>query len=50
MLFRYCSLNLLVSRRGVGKTYTVMKEMIKLSQLPDFGGYTAFIYVSDKNK
>jgi hypothetical protein len=25
-----------------------MKEMIKLSQLPDFGGFTAFIYVSDK--
>jgi hypothetical protein len=48
ILFRYCSLNHLVSHQGVGKTYTVMKEMIKLSQLLNFGVYTAFIYVSDK--
>jgi hypothetical protein len=48
ILFRYCSLNLLVSRQGVGKTYTIMREMIKLSQLPNFGEYIAFIYVSDK--
>jgi hypothetical protein len=26
-----------------------MKELIKLSQLPDCGGYTTFIYVSDKD-
>jgi hypothetical protein len=32
--FRYNSINLLISRRGVGKTFTVMKELIKLSQLP----------------
>jgi hypothetical protein len=25
-----------------------MKELIKLSQLPDEGGYTSFLYVSDK--
>jgi hypothetical protein len=37
-----------VARRGVGKTFTVMKELIKLSYLPDCGGYTTFVYVSDK--
>jgi hypothetical protein len=26
-----------------------MKEMIKLSQLPNCGGYTSFLYVTDKN-
>jgi hypothetical protein len=46
--FTYNSINLLVARRGVGKTFSVMKELIKLSQLPDKGGYTTFIYVSDK--
>jgi hypothetical protein len=46
--FRYNSINLLISRRGVGKTFTVMKELIKLSQLPGKGGYTTFLYVSDK--
>jgi hypothetical protein len=25
-----------------------MKELIKLSQLPNYGGYTTFLYVSDK--
>ncbi|MDR2407135.1 MAG: hypothetical protein LBE13_03355 [Bacteroidales bacterium] len=46
--FKYNSINLLVARRGVGKTFSVMKELIKLSQLPNKGGYTTFIYVSDK--
>jgi hypothetical protein len=48
ILFRYNSINLLISRRGIGKTFTVMKELIKLSQLPNCGGYSTFIYVSDK--
>jgi hypothetical protein len=48
ILFRYNTINLLVSRRGVGKTFTVMKELIKLSQLPNCGGYTTFLYVTDK--
>jgi hypothetical protein len=48
ILFRYNSINLLISRRGIGKTFTVMKEVIKLSQLPNCAGYSAFIYVSDK--
>jgi hypothetical protein len=57
--FRYNSLNLLISRRGVGKTFTVMTEIIKLSQLDDlgglggavkapYGGFSGFLYVSDK--
>jgi hypothetical protein len=48
ILFRYNTINLLVSRRGVGKTFTVLREIIKLSHLKDFGGYTTFLYVSDK--
>jgi hypothetical protein len=47
-LFRYNSINLLISRRGVGKTFVVMEELIKLSQLPNCAGYSTFIYVSDK--
>jgi hypothetical protein len=46
--FKRNSINILISRRGVGKTFAVMKELIKLSELPDCGGYTQFIYVSDK--
>jgi hypothetical protein len=48
LLFRYNSINLLVSRRGVGKTYTVMRELIKLSLLPGCAGYTTLLYVTDK--
>jgi hypothetical protein len=47
ILFRYNTVNLLTSRKGAGKTYTVMRELIKLSQLPNYGGYTTFIYVTD---
>jgi hypothetical protein len=52
--FKRNSINLLISRRGVGKTFTVMTELIKLSLLPGesiedkCGGYTQFIYVTDK--
>jgi predicted house-cleaning noncanonical NTP pyrophosphatase (MazG superfamily) len=46
--FKYNSINLLISRRGVGKTFSVLKELIKLWQLPDCWGYTTFLYVSDK--
>jgi hypothetical protein len=47
--FKRNSINILISRRGVGKTFAVMKELIKLSELPDCGGYTQFIYVTDKS-
>jgi hypothetical protein len=46
--FKRNSINLLISRRGVGKTFTVMTELIKLSHLPENGGYTQFIYITDK--
>jgi hypothetical protein len=46
--FRYNSINLLVARRGVGKTIRVMKELVKLSQIPGKAGYTTLLYVSDK--
>jgi hypothetical protein len=46
--FRYNSINLLVARRGVGKTFRVMKELVKLSQIPGKAGYTTLLYVSDK--
>jgi hypothetical protein len=48
LLFRFNTINLLVARRGVGKTFNVLKEMIKLSQLPGNGGFSTFLYVSDK--
>jgi hypothetical protein len=47
--FRRNSINLLISRRGVGKTFTVMKELIKLSELPECGGYNMFLYITDKS-
>jgi hypothetical protein len=37
ILFRYNTINLLVARQGVGKTFTVMKELIKLSHLQNNG-------------
>jgi hypothetical protein len=46
--FKRNSINLLISRRGVGKTFTVMTELIKLSHLQENGGYTQFIYITDK--
>ena len=46
--FKRNSINFLVSRRGVGKTFTVMTELIKLSHLPGNGGYSQFLYITDK--
>jgi hypothetical protein len=46
--FKRNSINLLISRRGVGKTFTVMSELIKLSHLPNNGGYSQFVYITDK--
>jgi hypothetical protein len=48
VLFRTNTINLLISRRGVGKTFTVMRELVKISNLPDNAGYSTFLYVSDK--
>jgi hypothetical protein len=46
--FRRNSVNLYVGRRASGKTFNVLRELIKLSQLPDKGGYSLFIYCTDK--
>lgn len=46
--FRRNSINLYIGRRGSGKTFNVLRELIKLSQLPYFGGYNSFIYCTDK--
>jgi hypothetical protein len=46
--FIYNTIILLISRRGLEKTFSVLKELIKLIQLPDRCGYTTFLYVSDK--
>ncbi|GHU20824.1 hypothetical protein FACS189472_12830 [Alphaproteobacteria bacterium] len=46
--FRRNSINLYIGRRGSGKTFNVLRELIKLSQLPDHGGYNSFVYCTDK--
>jgi hypothetical protein len=46
--FRRNSINLYIGRRGSGKTYNVLRELIKLSELPDCGGYNSFVYCTDK--
>jgi hypothetical protein len=46
--FRRNSINLYIGRRGSGKTYNVLRELIKLSHLPDQGGYNSFVYCTDK--
>ena len=44
LIFKRNSLNLLIGRRGSGKTFNVMRELIKLSELPDMANYNSFIY------
>jgi hypothetical protein len=46
--FKRNSINLLVGRRGNGKTFNVLNEVIKLCELGDKGGYTAFVIITDK--
>jgi phage terminase large subunit len=48
LYFKKNSINLLVGKRGSGKTLNVIRQAMILSKLPDRGGYTAFILVSDK--
>jgi len=45
--FRRNSVNLLIGRRGSGKTYNVFREMIKLNFVPDHH-YSQLIYVTNK--
>jgi hypothetical protein len=46
--FRRNSINLYIGRRGSGKTFNVLRELIKLSHLPNYGGYNSFVYCTDK--
>jgi hypothetical protein len=48
LLFRRNSINVYIGRRGSGKTFNVLRELIKLSLLTDKGGYNSFIYCTDK--
>ena len=47
VFFRRNSVNLLVGKKGSGKTYNVFRELLKLREVPDHL-YTKLIYVSDK--
>lgn len=46
--FKRNSVNLFIGRRGSGKSFNVLREMMKLSLLPNLGNYHQFIYVTDK--
>jgi hypothetical protein len=46
--FRRNSINLYIGRRGSGKTFNVIRELTKLSHLPNYGGYNSFVYCTDK--
>ena len=48
VFFKRCSVNLLIGKRGSGKTYNVFRELIKLNWVPERGGYDRFLYVCDK--
>ena len=47
VFFRRNSVNLLVGKKGSGKTYNVFREILKLREVPNHL-YTKLIYVSDK--
>ena len=48
--FRYNSVNIVIGRRGSGKTYTTLREILKLFLVDrQFGGgYTQIFYITDK--
>ena len=47
VFFRRNSVNLLIGKKGSGKTYNVFREILKLREVPNHR-YTKLIYVSDK--
>ena len=47
VFFRRNSVNLLVGKKGSGKTYNVFRELIKLRHVPNHR-YTKLLYVTDK--
>jgi hypothetical protein len=48
LIFRRNSIDLYIGRRGSGKTFNVLRELIKLSNLPQKGSYNSSIYCTDK--
>ena len=48
VFFKRCSVNLLIGKRGSGKTFNVLREILKLNWIKDYGGFSSFLYVSDK--
>jgi hypothetical protein len=44
----YNSKKLLLGQRESGKTYNVIREIIKICLLDQNGGYTSFVIISDK--
>ena len=49
ILFRYNSVNVVIGKRGSGKTYLIGREILKLALLPD-KPYTQVYYVTDKER
>ncbi|MDR2829473.1 MAG: hypothetical protein LBB45_00255 [Methanobrevibacter sp.] len=47
LLFKRNSINLLIGKRGSGKTFNVFRELIKLSQA-GIKDYKLFLYITDK--
>ena len=47
VFFRRNSVNLLIGKKGSGKTYNVFREIIKLRHVPNHN-YTKLLYVTDK--
>jgi hypothetical protein len=48
LIFRKNSINLNTGRRGSGKTFNILRELIKLSNLKGHGGCGSFICCTDK--
>ena len=49
VMFRYNSVNVVIGKRGSGKTYMIGREILKLALLPDHP-YTQVYYVTDKER
>ena len=49
IMWRYNSVNLLIGRRGSGKTYFIGRELLKLALYPQ-SGFTQCYYITDKER
>ena len=49
VLFRYNSVNVVIGKRGSGKTYMIGREILKLALLPE-RPYTQVYYITDKER